>query len=291
MPIRNRQGRRLAVCRDRYCPLIGRHFAQRLESDRQPFQLEPELPRLSSSRWRLSVTRSGATAGGVSSKPSVLAESGAWTSRRRSSTPHYRYVRSPPRLRPRRPDTRPRRWPGARRSRLHQHVGDQGQARCDRGAGADPEGGPHQWLVALRADSDWYASPVTAQRLRSFSSGPLPTCSKDPKPIRCKPRQFEYYKHDRQPQAEPEASASEPSTHVVATAVNLWTDAVEGVASDYFDMAEKWMAGGLRLSDVTEFSQKVTGRLVSSPLEFLEKVNQPRYPRGRGSQTEQGGAQ
>jgi hypothetical protein len=100
---------------------------------------------------------------------------------------------------------------------------------------------------------------------------------------------FHYYEHER-PAEEPETSASEPSTHVVATAVNLWTDAVQGMASDYFDMAEKWMAGGLRLSDVTEFSQKVTGRLVSSPLEFLERVNQPRYPRGRASETPQGGA-
>jgi hypothetical protein len=89
---------------------------------------------------------------------------------------------------------------------------------------------------------------------------------------------------------DPETSDSGPSTHVVATAVNLWTDAVEGMTNDYFDMAEKWMAGGLRLSDVTDFSQKVTGRLVSSPLEFLERVNQPRYPRGRPGQTQQGDA-
>jgi hypothetical protein len=140
-------------------------------------------------------------------------------------------------------------------------------------------------------------SPFAQQRLvcltgygtasSEFLFGPASDLSKakeDPVP-------FDYYKQDKQPQAEPESDASEPSTHVVATAVNLWTDAVEGMASDYFDMAEKWMAGGLRLSDVTEFSQKVTGRLVSSPLEFLEKVNQPRYPRGRGSQTGQGAAQ
>jgi hypothetical protein len=105
-----------------------------------------------------------------------------------------------------------------------------------------------------------------------------------------KPQPFEYYKHGQRPEEEPEISASEPSTHVVATAVNLWTDAVQGMTNDYFDMAEKWMAGGLRLSDVTEFSQQVTGRLVSSPLEFLERINQPRYPRGRPSQPQQGDA-
>jgi hypothetical protein len=101
------------------------------------------------------------------------------------------------------------------------------------------------------------------------------------------PFDYHYYKHGELPHVEPEASDSGPSTHVVATAVNLWTDAVQDVVSDYFDMAEKWMAGGLRLSDVTDFSQKVTGRLVSSPVEFLERVNQPRYPRGRPSETKQ----
>jgi hypothetical protein len=140
-------------------------------------------------------------------------------------------------------------------------------------------------------------SPFAQQRLvcltgygtasSEFLFGPASDLSKRTDPV---PVEFEYYKHDQQPQEEPETSASEPSTHVVATAVNLWTDAVEGVASDYFDMAEKWMAGGLRLSDVTDFSQKVTGRLVSSPLEFLERVSQPRYPRGRDSQTQQGNA-
>jgi hypothetical protein len=77
----------------------------------------------------------------------------------------------------------------------------------------------------------------------------------------------------------------------VATAVSLLTDAVEGMTNDYFDMAEKWMAGGLRLSDITEYSQRVTGRLVASPFEFLERINQPRYPRGRPNQPQQGGAQ
>jgi hypothetical protein len=123
-----------------------------------------------------------------------------------------------------------------------------------------------------------------------FLFGPAADLQKDSKPGQdAKPRPFHYYKHDQQPHGEPEATDSDPSTHVVATAVNLWTDAVEGLANDYFDMAEKWMAGGLRLSDVTDFSQKVTGRLVSSPLEFLERINQPRYPRGRPNEAQQGG--
>jgi hypothetical protein len=77
----------------------------------------------------------------------------------------------------------------------------------------------------------------------------------------------------------------------VATAVNLWTDVVGGLMNDYFDVAEKWMAGGLRLSDVTDLSQKATGRLVSAPLEFLEGVNQPRNPRRQANETPQDGRQ
>jgi hypothetical protein len=138
-------------------------------------------------------------------------------------------------------------------------------------------------------------SPFAQQRLvcltgygtasSEFLFGPAANPPEDPQP-----QPFEYYEHER-PEEDPETSGSGPSTHVVATAVNLWTDAVQDLANDYFDIAEKWMAGGVRLSDVTDFSQKVTGRLVSSPLEFLERVNQPRYPRGRPSQTQQGGAQ
>jgi hypothetical protein len=134
-------------------------------------------------------------------------------------------------------------------------------------------------------------SPYAQQRLvcltgygtasSEFLFGP----AAEPKP---EAREFGYYGHGQEPEEEPETSDSGPSTHVVATAVNLWSDSVQGLVNDYFEVAEKWMGGGLRLSDVTEFSQKVTGRLVSSPLEFLERVNQPRYPRGRPRTTQQG---
>jgi hypothetical protein len=103
-------------------------------------------------------------------------------------------------------------------------------------------------------------------------------------------REFHYYDHE-QPEEEPQASDSGQSTHVVATAVNLWTDVVGGLMNDYFDVAEKWMAGGLRLSDVTDLSQKATGRLVSAPLEFLEGVNQPRNPPRQANETPQDGRQ
>ncbi|MDT5098590.1 MAG: hypothetical protein QOC76_2327 [Mycobacterium sp.] len=110
------------------------------------------------------------------------------------------------------------------------------------------------------------------------------------------PRDFVYYK-DKVPQADPEVEPTEVSTHAVATAVNLWTESVQGLVSDYFDFAEKWMDGRLRIRDVADYSSQVTERLVSGPLEFWDRVNQPRrgqsgqaQPRGgRGGNPEYGG--
>lgn len=89
-------------------------------------------------------------------------------------------------------------------------------------------------------------------------------------------RDFTYYDHGVTPEADTGPAADEPSTHVAATAVGLWTESVRDLTSDYFDLAEKWMGGGLTLNDVADFSQQVTGRLVNAPLKFLERVNEPR---------------
>jgi hypothetical protein len=98
---------------------------------------------------------------------------------------------------------------------------------------------------------------------------------------------FGYYDRDDplEPAEAPSGTAGEPDTHVVATAVGLWADAVQDLTSDYFDLAEKWLGGRLTLGDVTNYSQRATGRLVSAPLEFLEKVNQPRHPNGGSGRT------
>jgi hypothetical protein len=176
-----------------------------------------------------------------------------------------------------------------------------GQVLVDRGyinmRVTNPRRNPAEGGVAVRTRKVIHISglsPFAQQRLvcltgygtasSEFLFGP----ASDP---RDKARGFDYYKHGQRPEEEPDISASEPPAHVVATAVSLLTDAVEGMTNDYFDMAEKWMAGGLRLSDITEYSQRVTGRLVASPFEFLERNNKPRYPRGRPNQPQQGGAQ
>jgi hypothetical protein len=98
------------------------------------------------------------------------------------------------------------------------------------------------------------------------------------------PRAFQYYK-DQVPVPDPEAEPPGASTHAVATAVNLWTESVQGLVSDYFDFAEKWMDGRLKLRDVADYSAQVTERLVGAPLEFWDRVNQPRNLRGRPSQS------
>jgi hypothetical protein len=94
------------------------------------------------------------------------------------------------------------------------------------------------------------------------------------------PFDFGYYKH-KVPQAGPEVESTEVSTHAVATAVNLWTESAQGLVSDYFDFAEKWMDGRLRIRDVTDYSSRVTERLVGGPLEFWDRVNQPRRTGGQ----------
>jgi hypothetical protein len=131
------------------------------------------------------------------------------------------------------------------------------------------------------AQTRWVCLTGYGTASSEFLFGPAEHKPKEPQP-------FVYYEHGQQPQPDPETSDSGTSTHVVATAVDLWTDGLQDLATDYFDMAEKWMAGGLRLSDVTEFSQRITGRLISSPLEFLEAVNRPRHPRGAPSGTQHG---
>lgn len=139
-------------------------------------------------------------------------------------------------------------------------------------------------------------SPFAQQRLvcltgygtasNEFLFGP----AADPKPNKDR-RDFTYYEHGVTPQADTGPDADEPSTHVAATAVGLWTESVQDLTNDYFDLAEKWMGGGLTLNDVADFSQQVTGRLVNAPLKFLERVNQPRNLRKATSNSKQDGGQ
>jgi hypothetical protein len=95
-----------------------------------------------------------------------------------------------------------------------------------------------------------------------------------------------YTPDDAPPQGQAQQAPTkpqQPDTHVVATAVGQWAATMQSLTSDYFDLSEKWLGGRLTLADVTDYAQQTTGRLVGAPLEFLEKVNQPRYPGGSGN--------
>jgi hypothetical protein len=109
------------------------------------------------------------------------------------------------------------------------------------------------------------------------------------------PHPFVYYEGEK-PQDDPPSAAPDKSTHVAATAVKLWTESAQGLVSDYFEFAEKWMDGRLKINDVADYSSQLTGRLVSAPLEFWERVNEPRHLHDRprrasdtGGDTQQGG--
>jgi hypothetical protein len=103
-------------------------------------------------------------------------------------------------------------------------------------------------------------------------------------------RTFTYYDDDNPPSAQDEPDGPETSTHVVATAVDMWTDSLQSMTSGYFDLAQKWVSGGLTINDVTDYGQQVTGHVLNAPLKFLEKVNQPRYPGGgSGDRQKRGG--
>jgi hypothetical protein len=102
---------------------------------------------------------------------------------------------------------------------------------------------------------------------------------------------FEFYDTEEQPPPsdESETVPSRPAGHVVTTAVTMWTESVQGLTSDSFELAEKWLSGELTLSDVADFSTQAAGRLIRAPLAFLEAASQPRYPGGGSNNTVQGG--
>lgn len=109
--------------------------------------------------------------------------------------------------------------------------------------------------------------------------------ARDPNPDA---RHFDYYDHEPPEQDDdPEVGTS---NHVGTTAVHMWTDAVAGMTSDYFDLAQKWLQGSLTGPDLAAYSKDLAGRLAGAPWEFLDRINRPRYPGGGPGGTQGGGA-
>jgi hypothetical protein len=89
---------------------------------------------------------------------------------------------------------------------------------------------------------------------------------------------------------EGDAKPAEPTSYIASAAFKVWNDCVQDVMTRNLDISEKWLDGALSLSDLANYSKDVGGLLLRAPWEFLEAINQPRYPVGQPNKTRQRGA-
>ncbi|MET0699202.1 MAG: hypothetical protein ABWY93_06010 [Mycobacterium sp.] len=89
---------------------------------------------------------------------------------------------------------------------------------------------------------------------------------------------FDYALNEEQADQTRPEQAAPLVMHAVPAAVKLWTDTLADVTNDYVGLAEKWWDGALNMAEITDFSKRVSGKLVSAPLEFLQTTNRPRNP-------------
>jgi hypothetical protein len=82
---------------------------------------------------------------------------------------------------------------------------------------------------------------------------------------------------------------AEPISYIATAAVKVWADAADEIMTRSFDMSDKWLDGALNFNDLANYSKDVGGLLLRAPWEFLQALNQPRYPGGRSNQKPQGG--
>jgi len=102
------------------------------------------------------------------------------------------------------------------------------------------------------------------------------------------PKAFKFYDTAVQPAtADQEVNAAAagsgstpapPADHVGTTAVKLWTDTVRDLTTNYFDLANKWVTGNVRVEDLADYGKQVTSRLAKAPMDFVDAVSKPRYP-------------
>jgi hypothetical protein len=86
-----------------------------------------------------------------------------------------------------------------------------------------------------------------------------------------------------------DAEPAEPTSYIASAAFKVWNDCVQDVMTRNLDISEKWLDGALNLSDLAGYSKDVGGLLLRAPWEFLEAINQPRYPLGQPNNTRQRG--
>ncbi|MBV8346702.1 MAG: hypothetical protein JOZ49_03925, partial [Mycolicibacterium sp.] len=74
-----------------------------------------------------------------------------------------------------------------------------------------------------------------------------------------------------------DSNLTEPTSHVAQAVANVWTDYVEDLTNQNLELCEKWTTGTLDFTDLANYSKDVGGRLMSSPWEFLQALNEPSY--------------
>lgn len=79
-------------------------------------------------------------------------------------------------------------------------------------------------------------------------------------------------------QATAAAPPATPMTHFVPAAVDAWTECAQDLTNGYFDVAQKWLSGSLTLTDLADYTTRISGELASSPWKYLQAMTTPRSP-------------
>ncbi|KAA0105156.1 hypothetical protein [Mycolicibacterium sp. P1-5] len=80
------------------------------------------------------------------------------------------------------------------------------------------------------------------------------------------------------PQATVPVPAATAITHFVPAAVDAWTECAQELTNGYFDVAQKWVSGSLSLTDLADYTTRLSGELASSPFKYLQAMTTPRSP-------------
>ncbi|AQT81424.1 hypothetical protein B1R94_22485 [Mycolicibacterium litorale] len=80
-------------------------------------------------------------------------------------------------------------------------------------------------------------------------------------------------------------SGSPPVLHFAPAAVAAWTESVQDLTNGYFEVAEKWLSGGLTLTDIADYSTRLGGSIAAAPWKYLQAMTTPRPPGTRGGGT------
>jgi hypothetical protein len=96
------------------------------------------------------------------------------------------------------------------------------------------------------------------------------------------PVAFDYPTNENEADKPRKATTAAPpataTTHFVPAAVDAWTECAQDLTNGYFDVAQKWLSGSLTLTDLADYTTRVSGELASSPWKYLQAMTTPRSP-------------